>query len=173
MVADVSAVADPSTGVAVYNTYGGAAAGATGWAVFGGTSAAAPIVASILAATGKGAVDNSWPYAHAGAFYDVTSGTNGSCSGKYLCTSGAGYDGPTGLGAPNGAVLAASGGTSTTTGGGAGTCGHDVCATGVELTSTCDACAASVCAADSYCCATKWDSICVGEVATYCSQTCN
>jgi hypothetical protein len=40
----------------------------------------------------------------------VTSGTNGSCGGllsggsakKYLCTAGAGYDGPTGLGTPKG-----------------------------------------------------------------------
>src|SRR6185369_14902861 len=53
-VADVSAVADPNTGVAVYDTYGGASAGATGWVVYGGTSAAAPIVAAVLAASGKG-----------------------------------------------------------------------------------------------------------------------
>ncbi len=28
--------------------------------------------------------------------------TNGSCGGRYLCTAGTGYDGPTGLGTPNG-----------------------------------------------------------------------
>ena len=36
------------------------------------------------------------------ALNDVVSGSNGSCSGSYLCTSAAGYDGPTGLGTPNG-----------------------------------------------------------------------
>ena len=36
------------------------------------------------------------------ALYDVTSGTNGNCGGTYLCTAGNGYDGPTGLGTPNG-----------------------------------------------------------------------
>ena len=183
MVADVAAVGDPNTGVAVYNTYGGSAAGATGWAVYGGTSASAPIVASILAATGKGAIDNSWSYAHVGAFYDVTSGSNGSCSGKYLCTATAGYDGPTGIGTPNGAVIAAGGGATggttssttgggTTTGGGGSTCSHAICTAGTKLTSACDPCAAQVCAADSYCCGTKWDSVCVGEVASVCGQTC-
>ena len=44
----------------------------------------------------------SYPYSHAGNLFDVTSGSNGSCSGSYLCTAGAGYDGPTGLGTPNG-----------------------------------------------------------------------
>jgi len=32
----------------------------------------------------------------------VTSGSNGSCGGSYLCTGVAGYDGPTGNGTPNG-----------------------------------------------------------------------
>ena len=194
MVADVSAVADPNTGVAVYNTYGGAAAGATGWAVYGGTSASAPLVAAILVAGGKGSVDNSWPYANTGSFYDVITGSNGSCSGKYLCTSVAGYDGPTGLGTVNGAKLSGGGaggagsgtGTSSTTGSGTSasstsattgsaggsTCTHPICSASVKLTQACDPCAASVCTADSYCCTTKWDSICVGEVASVCGQTC-
>jgi len=34
--------------------------------------------------------------------YDVTSGSNGRCTVAYLCTAVAGYDGPTGLGTPNG-----------------------------------------------------------------------
>jgi hypothetical protein len=194
MVADVSAVADPNTGVAVYNTQGGSAAGATGWAVYGGTSASAPIVASILAATGRGGIDNSYPYAHTGSFYDVTSGSNGSCSGKYLCTSVAGYDGPTGLGTPNGSLLASGGGgtggagggsstsattgsgsttASSTTSGGGSTCTHDECVAGTRLVKTCDPCVTSVCAADSYCCNTKWDSQCVGEVASICGDSCH
>ncbi|MGB8995408.1 MAG: Ig-like domain repeat protein [Pseudonocardiaceae bacterium] len=97
--ADVAAVADPQTGVAVYQTFG-----ATGWAVYGGTSASAPIVASVYALAGDpGTTDspNSYPYAHPGALNDVTTGTNGSC-GAPLCTAAAGYDGPTGLGTPQG-----------------------------------------------------------------------
>jgi hypothetical protein len=113
-VADVSAIADPDTGVAVYDTYGGSAAGAAGWEVYGGTSAASPLVAAILVAAGKGNVTNGWPYANTADFYDVTSGSNGSCSSsaKYLCTAGPGYDGPTGWGTPNGEAIKGSSGTS-------------------------------------------------------------
>jgi hypothetical protein len=39
-----------------------------------------------------------------GALTDVTTGTNGICGGTYLCTAGAGYDGPTGLATPNNAA---------------------------------------------------------------------
>ncbi|MDI5967249.1 S53 family peptidase [Streptantibioticus silvisoli] len=100
-VADVSAVADPATGVAVYDTYGGD----PGWEVFGGTSVASPIIASVYADAGtpsSGSYPSSFPYAHTGNLNDVTSGSNGSCSPAYLCTAGPGYDGPTGLGTPNG-----------------------------------------------------------------------
>jgi len=99
-VADVSAVADPATGVAVYQTYGG-----SGWAVYGGTSASAPIIASVYALAGTpstGSTPASFPYAHTGSLNDVTTGSNGTCSPSYLCTAGTGYDGPTGLGTPNG-----------------------------------------------------------------------
>jgi len=44
----------------------------------------------------------SYPYSHMSSLFDVVSGSNGSCSGSYLCTARAGYDGPTGLGTPNG-----------------------------------------------------------------------
>ncbi|MBY8876619.1 S53 family peptidase [Actinacidiphila acidipaludis] len=100
-IADVSAVADPATGVAVYDTYGGD----TGWEVFGGTSASSPIIASVYALAGtpsSGSTPASFPYAHTGSLNDVVSGSNGSCSGSYLCTAKSGYDGPTGLGTPNG-----------------------------------------------------------------------
>ncbi|GAA2052509.1 hypothetical protein GCM10009839_69950 [Catenulispora yoronensis] len=113
MVADVSAVADPATGVAVYQTYGG-----SGWAVYGGTSASSPIIASVYALAGTpGSSDTpaSYPYAHTGSLYDVTSGNNGSCSPSYFCTAAAGYDGPTGLGTPNGLTAFTSGGTSSET----------------------------------------------------------
>ncbi|MFJ9543896.1 putative Ig domain-containing protein [Streptomyces sp. NPDC101225] len=108
MEADVSAVADPATGVAVYDTYGG-----SGWAVYGGTSASSPILASVYALAGTpGASDYpaKYPYSHTGNLYDVTSGNNGSCSPSYFCTAGTGYDGPTGWGTPNGTAAFTSGG---------------------------------------------------------------
>lgn len=106
-VADVSAVADPMTGVAVYQTYGGG-----GWAVYGGTSASSPIIAGVYAGAGSpaaGSYPNSYPYLNPSALNDVTNGSNGSCSPSYLCTAGAGYDGPTGLGTPNGLAAFRSG----------------------------------------------------------------
>jgi hypothetical protein len=97
-VADVAAVADPSTGVWVYNSDDG------GWEVFGGTSASAPIIGAFYALAGDAlATDDvvAYPYAHRTALNDVTSGSNGSCGVAYLCAGRAGYDGPTGLGTPN------------------------------------------------------------------------
>src|SRR5262249_32147852 len=76
------------------------------WAVYGGTSVSSPIVAAVFAlAAPAGASDFpvSYPYGNRGALFDVTSGANGSCGQSYLCTAVAGYDGPTGLGTPNGA----------------------------------------------------------------------
>jgi len=97
-VADVSAVADPATGAAVYSSSDG------GWVVYGGTSLASPIVAAYDALIGSAAASAQYPYAHLGSIFDVVSGSNGPC-GTYLCTAGAGYDGPTGVGAPHGAGL--------------------------------------------------------------------
>jgi subtilase family serine protease len=99
-VADVSAVANPNTGVAVYDSlpYNGS----SGWMVFGGTSVASPITASVdaLSSTFRSL---SFPYDNPSQFFDVVGGSNGSCSGSYLCTAVGGYDGPTGIGSPNGA----------------------------------------------------------------------
>ncbi len=102
-VADVSAVADPNTGVSVYDSF--SYRGLSGWLVFGGTSVASPIIASVYALDGNaGSVTyGSYPYSHTSSLNDVTSGSNGSCGGSYLCTAGPGYDGPTGLGTPGGA----------------------------------------------------------------------
>jgi subtilase family serine protease len=99
-VADVSAIADPNTGVSVYDTYGGVG----GWLVFGGTSVASPIIASVygLAANESSVNAASSLYSHTSSLFDVTSGSNGSCGGSYLCTAKIGYDGPTGLGTPDG-----------------------------------------------------------------------
>jgi subtilase family serine protease len=100
-VADVSAVADPSTGVAVYDST--ASRGQSGWMVFGGTSVSSPIIASVYGLAGNHAsIDNNYPYSHASSLYDVTSGSNGSCTTSQWCNAGTGWDGPTGLGTPNG-----------------------------------------------------------------------
>lgn len=98
-VTDVSAVADPATGVAVYNTYG-----SYGWGVFGGTSASAPIIAGVYALAGNAAkVNSSYLYSHSSYLNPVTVGSNGTCSPGYLCTAAiGGYNGPTGLGTPKG-----------------------------------------------------------------------
>lgn len=115
-VADVSAVADPETGVAVYNTYSGG-----GWGVYGGTSASAPIIAGLYALAGtpvNGTYPAAYPYRSPGALNDVTTGSNAHCSDDApcdpdgppacepanSCTAGPGYDGPTGLGTPKGSA---------------------------------------------------------------------
>jgi hypothetical protein len=66
-------------------------------------SVGAPLIAGAYALAGNGATAGpGYPYAHAGSLNDVTAGSNGTCSPPYLCTAGPGYDGPTGLGTPNG-----------------------------------------------------------------------
>jgi N-acetylneuraminic acid mutarotase len=113
-VADVSAVADPETGVSVYDTFG-----QPGWTVFGGTSASSPIIAGAFAVAGSpvpGTYPSSYPYAATNQLNDVTDGNNGACSPAYLCTAGAGYDGPTGLGTPNGVAAFRTGPHGTLTG---------------------------------------------------------
>jgi subtilase family serine protease len=102
VVADVSVVADPTTGVAVYDTYPSG-----GWMVFGGTSVGAPLIAAVYALAGNASTVNygSFPYlngSYGSSLFDVLGGSNGSCSPSYLCTAGQGYDGPTGLGTPDG-----------------------------------------------------------------------
>lgn len=99
--ADVSAVADPNTGVAVYDST--AYQGSKGWMVFGGTSASSPIIASVYALSGNtSGYPASYTWAHSSGLNDVTSGSNGSCSPSVWCKAGTGWDGPTGLGTPNG-----------------------------------------------------------------------
>jgi hypothetical protein len=93
---DVAAVAQ---GVATYNKSGG------GWSTALGTSVSAPIVAGIYALTGHASDGPALAYRHPEAYFDTTRGSNGSC-GSVLCKAGVGWDGPTGVGSPNGAVLA-------------------------------------------------------------------
>lgn len=102
MVADVAVVADPNTGVDVYDSFGSG-----GWTVFGGTDLGAPFVAAIYALAapaGAGDYPASYAYANPSALFDVTEGSNGKCPAAhpYFCNAGPGYDGPTGLGTPNG-----------------------------------------------------------------------
>ena len=104
---DVSAVADPYTGVAVYDSTDRQA----GWGIFGGTSVASPIIASVFALAGNTSVTTpAYLYSHTTALNDVTSGNNYESWITYsppvcvilLCEAGIGWDGPTGLGTPNG-----------------------------------------------------------------------
>jgi subtilase family serine protease len=104
METDISAVADPSTGVAVYGPTGTGTA--SGWIVFGGTSVAAPVIAGIYGATGARPTGASKIWAAKGnGLNDVTSGANGSCGGTYFCTAGTGFDGPSGNGTPAGQAV--------------------------------------------------------------------
>ena len=109
-MADVSAVADPNTGVAVYDSFH-----VSGWVVFGGTSVSSPIIASVYALSGNTGdkttptYANAIPYqndtttaTNAGNMNDVTSGSNGTCPTFQWCNARSGWDGPTGLGTPNG-----------------------------------------------------------------------
>jgi subtilase family serine protease len=104
-VADVSAVADPATGMAIYTTTSNK--GQKGWFTVGGTSLAAPVIAAVYALSGSlpnNRTENSLPYSLGtkNNLHDVVGGQNGNCSPSYLCTGKTKYDGPTGLGSPNG-----------------------------------------------------------------------
>jgi subtilase family serine protease len=98
-IADVSAMANPATGVAVF--YDGQ------WLIFGGTSASSPIIAGILAVKHNyGVAANGFKSAgqviwdNRALLHDVTQGSNGSC--RNYCKSQKGWDGPSGLGSPSG-----------------------------------------------------------------------
>lgn len=104
MIADVSAVADPATGVSVYDSYG-----VTMRLVHlrryerllahhRGRLRPQPAPPS------SSSYPAQFPYQAIGtsALNDVTSGNNGTCSTSYFCTATSGYDGPTGWGTPEG-----------------------------------------------------------------------
>ncbi|WP_202233123.1 carboxypeptidase regulatory-like domain-containing protein [Actinacidiphila reveromycinica] len=109
--ADIAADADPQTGLGIYDTLG-----QDGWLQVGGTSLSAPLTAAMYALAGTPAAGTypvTYPYADQGNhLFDVTAGSDGSCGGV-LCTAGAGWDGPTGLGTPDGvsALVQQPGGT--------------------------------------------------------------
>jgi len=135
-VADVSADADPYTGIAVHDSTPGAECKGTvqdpHWCTIGGTSLASPLIASVFALAG-GAGEVEYPartlyeneLASPSSLHDITSGSNAACSkeftetgasgctpkeeseaskcvNKAICLAGVGYDGPTGVGTPNG-----------------------------------------------------------------------
>ncbi|WP_233097920.1 S53 family peptidase [Dictyobacter vulcani] len=84
-VADVSAVADPNTGVYVYDSYQSG-----GWLQYGGTSASSPIIASVYALAGGVSGDAaSIPW-------------NKRANGCLFSVGGKSYAYQTGLGSPNG-----------------------------------------------------------------------
>ena len=92
------------TGAAIYDSV--SYQGHYGWFRVGGTSLAAPLIAAVYALSGNttNTVYGSFPYSSNSAYYlfDVTSGSNGTCGGSYLCTGKTGYDGPSGKGTPKG-----------------------------------------------------------------------
>jgi subtilase family serine protease len=104
-VADVSADADPTSGAAVYDSvkYNNK----KGWFKIGGTSLSSLLIAGIFATgdqlTSSGQASSFLYGLSTSHFHDVTKGDNGACSPSYLCKAAKGYDGPTGLGSPNGA----------------------------------------------------------------------
>jgi Subtilase family len=129
-VTDISADGDPYSGVAVYDSTE-TPQGEKGWAAIGGTSVASPIIASIFALAG-GAQGVAYPaqllyenlQQDPSSLHDVTVGSNGeclrkfhknsgisgctsaedaqSCAAQLICLAAPGYDGPSGVGTPNG-----------------------------------------------------------------------
>jgi hypothetical protein len=55
---------------------------------------------------------------------------------------------------------------------GGSTCSHPICNTGKRLKSSCDPCVSQICSVDPYCCANRWDVVCVSEVTSVCGQSC-
>ncbi len=96
---DISAVADPNTGCAVYAPISSTS---SGWMVFGGTSLSCPIIAGIYNLSGLSSASSGAEltriYANLGSssFRDVTSGSAGANASKV------GYDLTTGVGTPLG-----------------------------------------------------------------------
>src|SRR5208282_3463770 len=106
---DVAAVADPNTGVVIYDSYG-----EPGIFEIGGTSAATPIITAIYALAGTPTPNTypaQYPYLHPSHLFNVATGANGTCEPyrRYLCHGGHGYNGPTGLGTPDGTAAFADG----------------------------------------------------------------
>ncbi len=135
LAADVAAVANPRTGFDIYDTYNCGKRceefkRGQDWLTVGGTSLATPLISSLYALAG-GSDGISYPsltlYGHLGdssSLYDVTEGGNGicdddglaceanlifgvrvDCEGTTACNAAPGFDGPSGVGTPNGLSL--------------------------------------------------------------------
>jgi hypothetical protein len=85
-VVDAAAVADPQTGVAVYDSNN------HGWLQAGGTSVSAQIIAAVYALAGNtSSINNgSFPYSNPSSLFDVTSGSNGNCATSATTSDGGG-----------------------------------------------------------------------------------
>jgi hypothetical protein len=133
-IADISADADPNSGLAVYDSLD-----TRGWLQVGGTSLASPLVASMYALAGEPAAGTypvTYPYAYqSNHLNDVTEGSSGGC-GTVLCDAGPGWDGPTGLGSPDGVAALTMGPHGTATGHVTDTAGASVAGATVLLSGT-------------------------------------
>lgn len=100
---DVAAAAES---ISIYDTSGAQGEKLSGWLTVGGTSAATPIIASYEALSSSTVRSEGAAafYKNTSDFFPVTTGSNGSCGGSYLCTGGSGYRGPTGVGTPDGVI---------------------------------------------------------------------
>lgn len=101
---DVAAVASETTPVSVYDTY---FLVVPGWQLGSGTSVAAPLTAGAIALESSALrkEGSEGIYKHTGDWFDVTAGFNylhADCAEQYLCNGEVGYDGPTGVGTPDG-----------------------------------------------------------------------
>jgi subtilase family serine protease len=96
-VPDVAAVANPNTGVWVYDTNAG------GWIVVGGTSVASPVVAGITNNAGRFSLSSNAEltrlYTNPSMSFDIQKGICGPYAG-YWAT--AGWDFCSGVGSPAG-----------------------------------------------------------------------
>ena len=113
--ADLSAVADPSTGLSIYSDHSGPNNTIVyGWMTFGGTSMSSPIIAALQAAQGGydgASLARLYAGTSATTLFDITSGNTsatGTCTPIAQCKSGVGWDGPTGLGSINAKLNATS-----------------------------------------------------------------
>ena len=111
--ASVSADASPATPLAIYDTYAPYSHEPNNWTVVGGTSASSPYISGLFARAGVPSTllgPNTLFAAAASNFRDITSGNNeesDTCANykglnKAVCNAGAGWDGPTGIGSPQG-----------------------------------------------------------------------
>jgi subtilase family serine protease len=100
-MADVSAAADPNYGG--LSTVSPSNSKTSSWAQWGGTSESSPIIAAVYALAGGG-YSNATPYTAGTSsnLNDITSGSNGTCPTYQWCHAQPNWDGPTGLGTPNG-----------------------------------------------------------------------